>query len=423
MLRVAAVTEREGGNAVLIVTDAYPPACGGSGWSTHALVVALRGGERQVHVIEVDGGADGGVARRRHEDVDVVTLPLGKHRGPSRHLRVEDYSLAPVRDFVGAFLAEHPDIGVVHGQHLHSGPGAALAARDANRAAVVTLRDYWPVRLDGIAYATDADRSEDELARIALERSFGVSGLAAGLGASRALRRLGTRQAGLNACDRVICVSDAVRRHVSGALTPPIEVIPNLIDPTATAAAAARGEKAPPAEPYLFAAGKLNPMKGFDTLVDDLAGAGCALPVVVAGTGPLEAAMAERAAEAGVDLRLVGWLDGDSLLRHVRDAHAVVLPSAWEEPLARVILETQALGRPLIARPTGGTPEAIQPGVNGFLYESPAELRAALDALADDSTRERVGTAARTWCNEHYATDVVLGRVLECYERAGARHG
>jgi len=145
------VSQPDGRGGVLVVTDAYPPGCGGSGWSTHALVTGLRGSGFRVDVLEVDAYGDGPDTDREFDDVRLRTVRLGKYRTPWRHLAAHDYSCEPVRRRVAAFLERHPDIRIVHGQHLHSGQGAALAARAAGRAALVTLRDYWPVRLDGIA--------------------------------------------------------------------------------------------------------------------------------------------------------------------------------------------------------------------------------------------------------------------------------
>ncbi len=415
------MSHRDEERGVLIVTDAYPPDCGGSGWSTHALVTALRGAGWRVEVLEVDPRGERASVEREFEDVRLRTLGLGRYRGLSRHLVTRDYSCEPVRQYVAAYLESRPDIDVVHGQHLHSAQGAALAARAAGRAALVTLRDYWPVRLDGIAWPDEAEPngSPREWARQALVRSFGLSGSLAAAAAGRALRRLNTRQQALGVCHRVICVSDAVRRRVRGAIDVPIDVIPNLIDSRRSDAAAARAAM-PVAlsTPYLFAAGKLNAMKGFDRIVAELAEAGCEWPLVVAGAGPLEDAMARTAARVGLDVVCLGWTDGDTLLRLARDARAVIVPSAWEEPLARVILEGMSLGTPVVARATGGSPEAIEHGHNGFLFSTPEELAAALRSLAGETEVQTLGAAARATCSEKYAPDVVLDKVQNSYARA-----
>ncbi len=411
----------DGQRGVLVVTDAYPPDCGGSGWSTHALVTGLRGVGVRVDVLEVDPRGDGPATDREFDDVRLRTVRIGKHRTPWRHLAARDYSCEPVRQHVATFLERRPDIGVVHGQHLHSGQGAALAARAAGRAALVTLRDYWPVRLDGIAWPDEdeEDASPREWARQALIRSFGLSGPLAALAAGRAVRRLAARQRALAACHRVICVSSAVRHRVQPGVEAPIDVIPNLIDPLRSTAAAARAEMpAALPTPYLLAAGKLNAMKGFDRVVVELAEAGCDWPLVVAGSGPLEAGMKSTAARVGLELICLGWTDGDTLLRWVREARAVIVPSVWEEPLARVILEAMSLATPVIARATGGSLEAIEHERNGFLYRTPEDLALALRSLADEAAVRGLAEAALVTCRDTYSPSVVLEKIQASYDRA-----
>ena len=415
-----------GQGGVLIVTDAYPPDCGGSGWSTHALVTGLRGIGVRVDVLEVDPHGNGPATDREFGDVRLRTLPLGGYRTAWRHLAASDYSCEPVRHHVAAFLERRPDIRIVHGQHLHGGQGAALAARAAGRAALVTLRDYWPVRLDGIAWPgeDDADAASRACARQALIRSFGLNRPLATLAAGQAVRRLGARRKALAACHRLICVSRAVQHRVRPGVAAPIDVIPNLIDPLRSAAAAAHAEMpvAVPT-PYLLAAGKLNAMKGFDRVVAELAEAGCEWPLVVAGSGPLEGEMKSTAARVGLELICLGWTDGDTLLRLVRDARAVIVPSVWEEPLARVILEAMSLATPVIARATGGSPEAIEHGDNGFLYSTSEDLALALGALADEAAAREIGAAGLATCSERYSPEVVLEAVQHSYARALAEVG
>lgn len=50
-------------------------------------------------------------------------------------------------------------------------------------------------------------------------------------------------------------------------------------------------------------------------------------------------------------------------------ADILVMPSQWEEPCAMILFESAAARKPIIASRTGGTPEIIQDGVNGLLFE------------------------------------------------------
>ncbi len=413
----------DGESTVLIVTDAYPPDCGGSGWSTHALVAQLKEAGQPVAVLQVETRDAGPPLMREFDGVRIETLPIGRHRVARRHLRTADFSLAPVRSGVRAFLEGRPDIGLVHGQHLHSGPGAAWAARDTGRAAVVTIRDMWPIRLDSVAWPDETEDtvSQRRLAGRALVRGFGVHPVLASLAAGQGGRRLRVRQRSLEMCQRVICVSEAVRRRLAVHVAAELVVVPNMISTERSAESADRGEPvAGVVGPYLFAAGKLNSTKGFDLLVDELAAAGCRWPLVVAGSGPLESAMDATARRAGLQLVQLGWTNGDSLLRAAREARAVIVPSVLEDALPRVILESMSVGTPAVARVTGGSPEAIEHGVDGFLYTDTPGLREALDSLEDDDRAAALGRAALRACERRFAPEIVLDQLLAVYREARA---
>ncbi len=402
-------------NGVLLVTDAYPPGCGGSGWSTHALAQALVATGYAVEVLQVDGHSRR-AEDREYEGIAVHRVGIEAARTIRRRLGADDYSFAAVRAAVAAKLSADPSIRVVHGQHLHSGPGAIDAALAAGRAALVTIRDYWPVRLDGVAWADGTGAAvTDQVARLT-GLPLPLAAVLGGWGQ----RRLRARQVALSRAHRVIAVSDAVRQHLS-MIEGGVDVVPNIIDAARSARLATSTSSELDAalpESYLLAVGKLNATKGFDRIVDELADADCPWTLVVAGSGPAEERMRQRALARGLDLRFVGWTEESETLRLMRRARALVLPSVWEEPLARVLLESMSVGTPVIARATGGTPEAINSDRDGWLFNTTGQLSAALAAIADADTRARVGAAALVSAQQRFAPAVVIPRIRELYEQA-----
>jgi glycosyltransferase involved in cell wall biosynthesis len=68
----------------------------------------------------------------------------------------------------------------------------------------------------------------------------------------------------------------------------------------------------------------------------------------------------------------------------------LIVPSVWNEPFGRIVVEAFAAGVPVIASATGGIPEIVTEGRNGFLFDrndaaalSMAIRRAA--AMSDES--------------------------------------
>ena len=70
------------------------------------------------------------------------------------------------------------------------------------------------------------------------------------------------------------------------------------------------------------------------------------------------------------NIQYLGAKYGDELNRKIFYAKCVIIPSEWDEPLSRVIMEAYLQGTPVIGADRGGIPEIIIPMKTGFLYES-----------------------------------------------------
>lgn len=90
------------------------------------------------------------------------------------------------------------------------------------------------------------------------------------------------------------------------------------------------------------------------------------------------------------------------------------------EPFSRVVIEGMALGRPIVASDTGGTPEAIDDGVSGFLVPAndPAALADRVSRLVDDAAlRDRIGKAAREKAEDRFHIHNHVSRTEQIYRR------
>lgn len=410
--------------AILVTTDVYPPGCGGSGWSTDALVRTLRDRDHRVEVVELDARRFG-TTRRVYDGVEIETLGLRRwRRDPTRRLGAREYSFAPVRRHVAARLRDDPEIAVVHAQHLHSGPGALAAARAAGRAAVLNLRDHWPACLHGVAWWGGADCPGCTRANLigCMGYHWGMAPPLAAAAVVWARRRLAARARDVRLAHRLVAPSESLRRRLEDRIGPlSVDVVPNIVDAARTAQLAEAGDTERAGglpERYLLAAGKLNEGKGFDLLVEWLGRCENRLPLVLAGAGPLREPLRARAQALGVELRTVGWIDAPELLRLMRTATAVVLPSRVEEALARTLLEALSMGTPVVSWPLESSREVIDEGRDGWVVASAVELDAALATLDEPGVRERMGGAARDKVAARFAPDVVYPQVARVYEAA-----
>ncbi len=149
-------------------------------------------------------------------------------------------------------------------------------------------------------------------------------------------------------------------------------------------------------------AGRLTAEKGI--LV--LAGLARAMPLVrfdVYGDGPAKPALLGLP-----NVRLWGARPRAEVHTALATAGAVVLPSLWQENQPYAVLESQLLGRAVIASAVGGVPEIVKPEVDGLLVVpgDVGELAAAVArCLGDKALAGRLGQAGRARVLANHGAD------------------
>ncbi|MEE9295018.1 MAG: glycosyltransferase family 4 protein [Phycisphaerae bacterium] len=141
--------------------------------------------------------------------------------------------------------------------------------------------------------------------------------------------------------------------------------------------------------------------------------------VVIAGRGPLEAALRKEITDRSLDqrVRLLGWTNHVHALMAAADV--VVLTSA-KEGLPRAVLEAMALARPVVATDVPGTQEVVIHNETGYLAPlgQPRVLGDHITALADNADlRRRFGQAGRSRVREHFNDEKIAASLREFYIR------
>jgi len=111
------------------------------------------------------------------------------------------------------------------------------------------------------------------------------------------------------------------------------------------------GSIEPDGPPCVLYVGRLVEAKGPLDAVAAWRQSGVALPLVVAGTGPLR----EEVEAAGAEV--LGWVAHARLPRLLRRARALLMPSRWQEPFGIAGLEALSFGVPVVAWDSGGLRE------------------------------------------------------------------
>lgn len=89
------------------------------------------------------------------------------------------------------------------------------------------------------------------------------------------------------------------------------------------------------------------------------------IPLVVMGGGPLEEEFRVWAEEKD-NVYYLGYTEHEKCLGIVKGGEFVVFPSIWYEGCSMVEIESERLGKPLIATDLGFSAEAIEDGINGY---------------------------------------------------------
>jgi D-inositol-3-phosphate glycosyltransferase len=311
--------------------------------------------------------------------------------GPERPMPREAVHrhLGEFADGVEAFrLAEGLDYDLIHAHYWLSG------------AAGLTLRDEWGAPL--IQMFHTLGRLKNTVAQSAAEVEPDL--------------RIAEESRIVAEADRIVAANVVERAHLVwyyGARADRVEVIPcgvdtELFQPMSRSAAKDLLELG--SEPLLLYVGRLDPIKGLETLLDAMTRLPGATLLIIGGDqdepdNGHAVRLRARAAGLGLDgrVRFRGAQPQRRLRLFYAAADATVMPSYYES-FGMVALEAMACGSPVVASRVGGLTTTIKDGITGHLVpEGDAAALAARLAglLADPEARRRMGRDAMRWAAEH----------------------
>jgi glycosyltransferase involved in cell wall biosynthesis len=140
---------------------------------------------------------------------------------------------------------------------------------------------------------------------------------------------------------------------------------------------------------------------------------------VIVGTGPLRDELGNLAKTLGI-ASSVYFSDGKGdVLDHLGRMDVACLTSR-SEGFSNALLESMAVGIPVVATHTGGNPEAVDHGVSGYLFPvGDVEQLAGhlIHLLTHEETRIRMGKLARVHCETMFAMGRAVDRYAAYYRR------
>jgi len=165
-------------------------------------------------------------------------------------------------------------------------------------------------------------------------------------------------------------------------------------------------------------AGKMSYGKGTDVLIESIEAVikkePCSLFVFLGKKNPL-ILFPERLKDYYVT---PGFVSNKEAQVFFALADVVVVPSVWQEPLSRVLLEGMYFSKPIVATKVGGMSEAVINGKTGLLVGrgSPDELAKAIIAILKDRHRAEVmGREGKKLLEDRFSIDKNIAKLMEVY--------
>lgn len=388
---------------VLVVHNRYASAQpSGENKVVDQEVALLRSAGHRVEVFE-----------RRSDDIAARSLP-SKAALPL----LVPWNPAVRRELAARLRAGRPDVVHIHNVFPLLSPAVLAACADAGVPAVATLHNYTQIcppgtlQRDGRPCTECVGATPLPAVRHGCYRGSRLATVPLAVSLSANRRRWWT------GVERFLCISAAQRDVLvrSGMPAERLAVKHNFVPEP--------GVRRTGAGEHLLYLGRLAEAKGVRLLMaawDELAAAGgVGVPLVIAGTGPLEDEVTAWAAGRD-DVRYAGLYDTDRCRRAIAGAVAVVAPSTWLEAFGLVAVEAMAAGVPVVAAGHGAFTELVEDGGTGLLHRpgDAASLASRIRRITAEEDRNReMGRAARRRYERGFSPAVGLERLLEEYRTA-----
>ena len=173
---------------------------------------------------------------------------------------------------------------------------------------------------------------------------------------------------------------------------------------------------------YAFYFGRLIKEKGIFTLLEAVKGLKDK-KLLIAGDGPDLEKIKEYLNKNNMqeNVKLLGYIDSDKVKEYVRKSRFIIVPSIWYENCPYSVLETLAIGKPIIGSNLGGIPELVKNNESGLIYtyNKPKELQEKMRVLFENKElADELGKNAKQIAKEEYSKESYYNKIINIYEGA-----
>lgn len=248
-------------------------------------------------------------------------------------------------------------------------------------------------------------------------------------GTRRALRAIGERT------DVVTFLGEYTRRRIARSLTAAarqrmVQLTPGVdtaVFHPGAGGARVRQRYGLGSRPVVVCVSRMVARKGQDVLVRALPTIQDRVPgtaLLLVGDGPSRRRVERLVARRGLerDVILAGRVPWSRTPEYYAAGDVFCMPARTRlgglepEALGICYLEAAAAGLPVVAGRSGGAPDAVRDGVNGFVVDGRSRAQVAdrvAALLADADLAQRFGRSGRTWVQERWTWERQAERLLE----------
>lgn len=191
----------------------------------------------------------------------------------------------------------------------------------------------------------------------------------------------------------------------------PIFHIPNFVFPGKYVPGKSSGS-------YILYFGRVSRNKGLMTLCRAMKNNDHTV-LKIAGEGEFEVELQRFVISEGLaNVEFIGYTTGKALIDMIRGSLCTVIPSEWYENCPFSILESFALGKPVIGTNIGGIPELIEDGVDGLLFEpgNVDDLRECIEWMVENKEKALVmGRHGREKIEQRYSAEKHYEQLIKLY--------
>ena len=173
-------------------------------------------------------------------------------------------------------------------------------------------------------------------------------------------------------------------------------------------------------ENYFIYFGRLSEEKGIRTLIKAME-KNWKTKLLVVGDGVLKNELKKYAEDKGLtNIIFTGYKSGDELNDLIRNAMFTIVPSECYENCPMAILESFAMGKPVIGSNIGGIPELISDGFDGLLFEpgNTMDLRDKMLYLSNNPGKiKEMGKQGREKVEKLYNIELHYQKINKIYQK------